>query len=281
MALRVLALGVCLLTLASEAWGAGWVRQEQVAFRLLAMHDTVPANAPVLVSALEVALEPQWKLYWRSAGYGLAPRFDFSQAVNVRRAVPRWPVPSRHLGFVLAGSTPPPTILAYAGHVLFPIEVQLERPGASTILRLHFDYAVCYDACIRDEVDLELLLPAGTGGRNSDADRIEAGLARLPVEPTKGGVRVMSATLNQAEQTILIGVEALKPLTQPDVFLETTQGGYFLASHTALASGGRRAIFRLVVPADQTHQVSANRPVRLTILGGPRPVETAVLLSPQ
>jgi DsbC/DsbD-like thiol-disulfide interchange protein len=170
-------------------------------------------------------------------------------------------------------------MIGYKGDVVFPIQVRVAQGGQPVDLRLRVRYGVCDDACVGDEVALDLSLPAGTGAHSIHADLIEAAKARLPVSAIEGGVTIHDVRVVEAGRGVVVSLEAQVPFRTPDLLLETPQGHYFSTPVVAIREGGHAATFRVAVMRGKAPPLSPGTPVTLTILGIPRPIELTVPLA--
>ena len=101
---------------ASEIASA-WAEEEQAAVRLIASRDGLGDDG-VVRAGIEFAMQPGWKVYWRSpgdAGFPPQPNFDGSENADISPL--SWPVPLRFS--VLGLET-----LGYEDSVILPFTVQ-------------------------------------------------------------------------------------------------------------------------------------------------------------
>ncbi|MFJ5487660.1 protein-disulfide reductase DsbD domain-containing protein, partial [Hansschlegelia beijingensis] len=114
------------------------------------------------LAAVQIALEPGWKTYWRQPGAsGVPPRFDFSKSENVESASVSYPAPERN-------ADEDGVTNVYHGVVTLPVHVRPVDPAAPVTLRVVADYGVCERICVPAHTEAELEL-APDGGRAGPA----------------------------------------------------------------------------------------------------------------
>lgn len=155
------------------------------------------------ISALQLALAPGWKTYWRSPGdAGVPPRFDWTGSGNVGRITLHWPRPEA----IESGGE---RTLGYHDGLVLPVEVEPADPARPVDLRLRVDFGLCADVCVPARVDLAAP-PPGAG----PDPLIEAALARVPrpapgratcaIAPIADGVRVTARFPGQTAPEVAI-----------------------------------------------------------------------------
>jgi len=170
---------------ASGPWQGGAEMQA----RLVTAIDSVGDHQSV-EAGLEVKLAPGWKIYWRSPGdAGLPPSLDFSNTAAIAGHELSFPAPKRFaiLGFDSFG---------YADHVIYPLRLDLAKPGQGFDLAVPFEGLVCKDLCIPLRETLTLSLPKGDGQIASEARDIAQFKARVPRVSTAAGVSLTGLILD-------------------------------------------------------------------------------------
>ena len=157
--------------LAASLGQSPWMDQTNSKVRLVS--GTVTGDeGSALYAGVQLRMEPGWKTYWRNPGdSGVPPRFDWSGSKNLKSAEVLYPAPHR---FADAGGT----AIGYDNDVVFPVKITPERSGEPIELSLTFDYGLCKDLCIPNEVTLGVALPPDLG--KGDALLLETALARVP-----------------------------------------------------------------------------------------------------
>ncbi len=137
--------------LAASAGDSAWVASNNSKVRLVS--GTVDIDGkPSTIAGVQLRMEPGWKTYWRNPGdSGVPPSFDFKGSNNLKQAEVLYPAPHR---FADADGT----AIGYDDEVVFPVKITPERDGEAVELKLAFEYGLCKDLCIPNEVSLDLVL---------------------------------------------------------------------------------------------------------------------------
>jgi DsbC/DsbD-like thiol-disulfide interchange protein len=162
----------------ADAGASPWQDAPHSRIRMLSTTGLYYQGKPVLAAAIEIALEPGWKTYWRSPGEGLPPILDWTKSGNLGSANLLWPAPSRFEeaeGAYAAG---------YRGRVLLPVLINATDAALPISLKLAISYNVCNDICVPDEATLQLEIPAGP--HEAHRDLIGAALDTVPKAQEQG-----------------------------------------------------------------------------------------------
>lgn len=183
-----LALAATLLA-ATPAWPAAsdWATMEGGAVRLVL--SSGPDAQGRLRGALQVALEPGWKTYWREpGGSGIPPLIAITANGRPVATSVSFPAPQRHDedGDMWAG---------YDGPVAFALT--LEPPAAPTTLDASVFLGVCRDICIPVQAHFHIAMAAASSQPDEEAV-LAAAFAALPEEP-RPGLRLTAARIDGAE----------------------------------------------------------------------------------
>ena len=104
------------------------------------------------LAAVEMALKPGFKTYWRYPGdSGVPPHFNWSGSANLRSAEILWPAPKRFSD--ASGQS-----IGYADKVSFMVRIVPEDAAKPVVARLAMDYAVCEKLCLPARGAAELTL---------------------------------------------------------------------------------------------------------------------------
>lgn len=147
-----------------------------------------------LMAALDLALAPGWKTYWRSPGdAGIPPSFDWSGSHNVQSVRIHWPAPTV---FNLNGMQ----TIGYRDRLVLPVEITPSDPASPVRLRVRMDLGVCDEICLPASLDLaaDLAAPGApdanirTALSQRAATAQEAGVTRVScsIDPIKDGLRL-------------------------------------------------------------------------------------------
>jgi len=142
----------------------------------------------VFLGALRLKLADGWHVYWKNAGdSGLPPSAAWTSSPQVTTGEFRFPTPH---------PIPLATLMnyGYEHEVVLPFEVKISpnaKPGDQLTIGARFDYLICADICIPEDVTLSLTLPvAATPTIDQDASTIIAQtLPAIPV-PLTGSATV-------------------------------------------------------------------------------------------
>ena len=185
-----------------------------VTAKLISAQDAVPPEAETLSVGLDLELADGWKTYWRSPGeVGTAPQIDWTGSTNVENIDMLWPAPERFTAFGIEN-------FGYHGAVVFPLQVQLSRPGEPAVLKAKVDLLVCSTVCVPQTFDLSLSLAAGTGIDPVSASRIAEFVSRVPLEGEQAAVTSVAAYIDPARQSLTLELQSSTAFDTPDVFVE-------------------------------------------------------------
>jgi DsbC/DsbD-like thiol-disulfide interchange protein len=172
---------------------------------------------PSLLAGVQLRMDQGWKTYWRSPGdSGVPPGFDWSGSKNLKQAEILFPAPIR---FADGNST----AVGYAEEVVFPVKLTPERADEPVELKLAFDFGICMDLCIPNEVALSLTLRPGAAGTRGDALVIESALSRVPKQAAAGVLPravAVEAKLDGATPELVVQAEFAPGAEDTDLFIE-------------------------------------------------------------
>ncbi|VVB46156.1 putative Thiol:disulfide interchange protein [Beijerinckiaceae bacterium RH AL1] len=267
-ALAALALLSLVLGGPAQASSGAWAKSEHVSARLVSAVEgtgdlaTVPAG-------LEIALEGDWKTYWRSPGEaGLPPALDWKGSQNLASATLLYPAPHRIT--VLGIDT-----FGYKHDVVFPLDLKVADKGKPLDLRLSLDMLVCAEQCIPKHFDLALDVPSGAPTPDADAQLLAKARAEVPGDSRTSGLAIAAAeeVSDKGKPALEVKATSDQPFGQPDLIPEiadVTLG----APRVAFSADRRAATFDL--PLARPLPVGARltgRPITLTLTDGPRALE--------
>ncbi|MDF0603403.1 protein-disulfide reductase DsbD family protein [Psychromarinibacter sp. C21-152] len=231
-----------------------------VTARLISAQDGVPDKGRTLSAALDLQLGDGWKTYWRSPGeVGIPPTLDWAGSENVADAEFLWPAPERFSAFGIEN-------FGYHDEVVFPLRIELARPGEAARLQAKVSLLVCSDICVPQDFDLSLELPAGSGIDQPAADRIAGFLALVPAEGDGIGVEQALVHLDDKTRALTVLLRSAKPFKDPDVFPELGAGNALGKPDIRLGDGGHRLWATL--PVLSTNDTTRHDAI-LTVTDGP------------
>jgi suppressor for copper-sensitivity B len=190
-----------LLLLMPQAWAmdSGWITAPEhppVQIRL-SITGQVDASAKTVEALLEVRLEPGWKTYWRSPGEGgVAPRFDLSNAFNIKEVQWHWPLPGRHefLGVQTLG---------YTDAVDFPLTLHLDDLNEGVTLAGSLTLATCTDICVLTQYPFWMAFtPADLAIDGEALHRYQQAMNQVPAPSST--IQVLQSHWDNIQQTLTV-----------------------------------------------------------------------------
>jgi DsbC/DsbD-like thiol-disulfide interchange protein len=193
---------------AVTAGESAWVPSNDSKVRLISGTPDI-GGKPTLAMGVQLRMDPGWKTYWRNPGdSGVPPSFDFKGSKNLKQAELLYPAPHR-IGDANG------TAIGYDDEVIFPVKITPEHENEPVEIKLAFEYGLCKDLCIPNDVDLELTIRPDQG--KGDAMLLETALALTPKEAAPG--------LLPAVEKITADLDAPKPeITIDAVFPQGARG---------------------------------------------------------
>ncbi|MDO6612439.1 protein-disulfide reductase DsbD family protein [Shewanella sp. 1_MG-2023] len=130
----------------------GWLVNDnhppvKVRFMLTGELDAATKTVPAI---LDVQLDDDWKMYWRTPGEGgIAPKIDWGESTNFGAVNWQWPTPQQYtiMGYKTQG---------YQGEAVFPIHITVDDINANTALRGKFTLSSCTTVCVLTDYQLKL-----------------------------------------------------------------------------------------------------------------------------
>ena len=245
--------------LAANASASPWIDSANSKARLVA--GTVElAGRPALVAGVQLRMSSGWKTYWKSPGdSGVPPSFDWSGSTNLKHAEVLYPAPHR---FAEANGW----AIGYDDEIVFPVKITPEREGEPVELKLAFDYGLCKDLCIPNDVTLGLAVGADVG--KGDALLIETFLARVPKAGGPGvlpEVSQVEASFDGESPRLVVTASFPPGATATDLFIDA--GDVFVPMPKALGppEGGKQRFAVNFVSASEAAAIKG-KPLALTLV---------------
>jgi DsbC/DsbD-like thiol-disulfide interchange protein len=255
--------------LATAGWAALgiWSEAPHVGVRLIASID----DTGVPHAAIEIALDPGWKTYWREPGEGgLAPSFDFSGSVNLTDATVGFPAPERYDdGFSVTN--------VYEDRLLLPITLEPTVGGAPITLRVAMEIGVCETVCIPTNLQAEVAI-APADFDPQVASIIQLATARLPGPPRDGAFAVEDLE-RLGEESGLVGFTAtlVVPRPEAELFIEAPPGWYPMVAYPVAVDGDRVTFAFMLERTDQDAPLVGTE-LRLTAVSGREAIEQTIVV---
>lgn len=249
------------LSLLTALPAAALTQEDVLSARLLSGWQT---DAGTRMAALELALAPGWKTYWRSPGEaGIPPSFDFSASTNLKSVRFHWPRPAV---FDLNGMQ----TLGYHDHLVLPIEVTPLDATMPVTLRTTVDLGVCKEICLPATLTLDADLSA-----SADSAPIKAALADLPKTAKAAGLTGIGCTV----EPISDGMRLTADIGLPDqggkevVVFETATSGIWVSQSASARNGASLTATSDFVPPDGAPFALDRSGVTVTVIAANSAVE--------
>lgn len=232
--LSLAAAGLAALTAGAQASASAWHDSEGGRIRLVTTGKADDRGR--IRGALEIALKPGWKTYWRDPGdSGVPPQLDVSGSANIAEVDVSFPPPRRHDdGY---GQW-----VGYDHPVTLPIAFTVADPGQPTRIDVDAFLGMCETICIPVQARLEVD-PSIDADNGDDLEVVNAGLSSLPSAEQAD----FKASVVHSEPEVLT-VEARLPgnADTADLFVAGDQG-YMLGPPTRVARNGDTIRFSVPV----------------------------------
>jgi DsbC/DsbD-like thiol-disulfide interchange protein len=237
-----------------------WVQGYNSRTRLLA--GTVEqAGKRQLYAAIEIALSPGWKTYWRAPGDsgGVPPHFDWSKSENLAEAIVRYPAPLRMKD--QAGEA-----VGYANSVVLPILVKPMASDRPVGLAVVLEYGICRDICVPAEAKIALQLdPASVGAAGPSLIAALEQTPRSAAERRPSDPQLISIVpkLSGDKPHLLITAKFAAGATGVDAFAEASDGIYLpLPARKGAAKGDQH---QFIVDLSQGIEASELKGKQVTV----------------
>ena len=260
---------VALLTAAVPATAAvgAWASGVMAKVRLIAAGVGDDGR---LSAAIEIALPPGWRTYWRNPGEaGIAPIIDFSASSNLGPADVRFPVPVRvDDGYTVTN--------VLEGRVVVPFSAMVPVPARPVALAVSIDLGVCEVVCIPDRVEATLLVLPGHDDPAAAAV-LDVAHAALPGPPEPGvffveGVARDGGTDERPAFRLALTAPAAAAAV---MFVEGPQD-WFAAAPALATADGDRASFIVIFDRTIAETPIAGARFRVTVVAGGRAIEQSL-----
>jgi DsbC/DsbD-like thiol-disulfide interchange protein len=225
---------VVMALLAESALSASseWFETEGARMRLVTAG--APGEDGKLKGALEIALEPGWKTYWRDPGEaGVPPQIGVARSTNIADVEIEFPPPQRFDdGYsVWAG---------YGQPVALPVTFTLAIPEQAAMIEADLFLGICKEVCVPVQARLSLD-PRSTAGYAEHAQLVASAHAALPAE-AKPGFRV--GRISSEGSALVARVELPESPSDPELFVQAPDGWVL---GTPIFSGGSRPSFSIPI----------------------------------
>jgi DsbC/DsbD-like thiol-disulfide interchange protein len=238
-----------------------WVSSTNSKARLVS--GTVDVGGkPTRLAGVQIGMDPGWKTYWQNPGdSGVPPSFDWSGSKNLKSAEVLFPAPHR---FADGGGT----AIGYKQEVVFPVVITPEREDEPVELKLTFDFGLCKDLCIPNEVSLSLALPADGGQSSGESLLLARALNRVPkpAEPDAlPRVLGIDAQLDGPEPSLRVDVLFHPEATGTDLFIAAGDAFVPVPKPLGPPDGGKQNFEILFGSAREAESIKG-KPLTLTLV---------------
>lgn len=280
------------LTLPAAAAGTDvatqWTDEDFTSVRLIsAQTQTGPSDT--LRLGLEFELQPDWKIYWRSAGdAGFPPNLDWTGSQNVGDAQILWPAPHRFSIFGLE-------TFGYKNHIILPIDVAIPDRTQPVAVNLAVDYLVCSDICIPASATFALDIPAGGDASKTTsnasitskhAHEIEKFVSQVPLSGDNLPINVTSIFPTQSGEAtqLRLSVSGLSNagVSVDDIMVESPlRIGFGAPVMTDENDDADIRTFDIPVLGLKPDETLASEKVTVTVVAGPLAIEQDLTVGQQ
>ncbi len=280
-------IGAMAPAIAASDMASDWIDEDFASVRLISA-QTRTTTSDTIRLGLEFELQPDWKIYWRSAGdAGFPPQLDWSGSENIGDAEILWPAPHRFSIFGLE-------TFGYKNHIILPIDLAVTHPDQPVSIALDVDYLVCSDICIPAAAKFSLDIPAAgsaiaaTSGSpvvSNHAHQIEKFVSRVPLRGAVLPISISSISSSKApdQTTLHLGISGLSKagVEVDDILIESDlRAGFGLPASAQKAANNDPELqyFDLAVFGLEEDQSLQNVPLTITVIAGPLSVEQNLLV---
>ncbi|MCB9988137.1 MAG: hypothetical protein H6868_02250 [Rhodospirillales bacterium] len=212
----LLGLVVVFIPTSAKALETNWFDGGMVYARLISPIEETSIHR-VLNVALELNVAEGWHIYFRLPGEGaIPPTVNWGRGSNVKSVDMLWPFPKR---FNDRGSQN----LGYSGHVIIPLDVNVNIPARPVTIEMNMETSVCNEkTCVPQRIFLTLPVPAEdkTPMVNvSYRDMIEEARSKLPTESELPGLKINDIVVSP--ETVEVTVYSERGFADADIFIET------------------------------------------------------------
>jgi len=185
-----------------------------------------PAQNNRINAILNVALEGDWKTYWRSPGEGgIAPTFEWAEAsTNINQVDWYWPMPKRYT--VLGVDT-----VGYKHQIHLPLKVTLDDAQQASRLKGVLTLASCTTICVLTDYDIDLAFdPANISLDEDVAFAYAQAVSSVPILVSQNAIKTQKNNANitqlenywdQFNQQVVVKVSHQLAWQSPDLFIDS------------------------------------------------------------
>lgn len=257
-----------------------WVDGHASRVRLLAGRNGEKAagEQQPIVAGVEIALEPEWKTYWKFPGEdgGIPPQFDWSKSKNVADTKVVFPAPKRLIS--ATGES-----IGYKDGVVLPVIVTPQDASKPVDLSLDVAYGVCREICIRAEASLSLNVPQdATPGVPPEIENALEHAPRADSDTRASDPKLVAhvVVLSGKSPRIVLEVDFGAKPGEGDVFGDAPPGLYLPMPQPDNAKTDKPGVARFVIDLTKTLDLDElkGKTITLTLVGSEGQSETELQL---
>lgn len=249
----------------AASYATDWIQGHNSRARLIVGGAPASDGTIARYVALELALAPGWKTYWRHPGVsgGIPPQLSWQGSQNLKRTKLKYPAPKRM-------ADPTGEAIGYKKSVVFPIAVEARTPSSPMVVNLKAFYGVCREICIPAEAHFKVTLPPSSF-MQSPTPLVKA-LRRVPVSAdSNAGAKPVLKSVTKIEagagrHGLMFDVHYPGGTAGADLFAETGDL-YPLAMTKKMAPSGSDTIqYKIVIKDAETWKQLAKKGLHLTMV---------------
>ncbi|MEP3347692.1 MAG: protein-disulfide reductase DsbD domain-containing protein [Litoreibacter sp.] len=184
-------------------------QSERITARLITAENAITPNAGTISAALQIELADGWKTYWEAPGsVGYAPELNWDGSANVAQGTILYPAPTRFVAFDIEN-------YGYEKQVTFPIQLELDQTGGTTVMNMSANVLVCEELCIPEFFELSLTVLAGEGGIDTaSANTIANAAAKVPTTLDAAGMSNARYWISPDKAELQVALDSGAPFGQ-------------------------------------------------------------------
>ncbi len=255
----------------AQSYATAWINGHESRTRLLV--GGVPDREGRLrrYAALEIAMSPSWKTYWRQPGSagGIPPQIEWQASTNLRSLTIEYPAPKRMID--PAGHT-----IGYKDHVVLPLRIEPERLRQPVVLDLKVFFGVCREICIPAQTAFKVTVDDSLFSQTPPP--LAEAVGKIPIVIDESGKtaekplpRIVTARQVAAEaghRNLLIDVHFPGGSKGADLFAESGNGLALAMTEVTGQPSQNTIRYRLPVESDEQWQTLGQHGLVLTMTSG-------------
>ena len=264
---RVIAAVALLVMFAGAAAGqqaTPWSVGHKSKARLIVGSMPGPSGGALLYAGVEIALEKDWKTYWRHPGDagGVPPYFDWSKSRNLKQATVSFPAPHRFVEQL--GDS-----IGYKSRLVLPIAIEPQVAGRKIGLAVELQYGVCREICIPAQA--KLALEFDPVQLRTMPPQLAVALDNVPRDARQRSQRSprllrLDAKLDGSQPKLVIDVAFPDGTGEADLFVEAGSDLYLPMPRTVKALGDNEVRYEIDLSKNIDVKALRGRQLRLTMV---------------